>query len=268
MCRARWCPVSVAPGPRVRPAIAIMGPMPGSLPQRHLEWDGCFNVRDLGGLRTASGEATRWGAVVRADSLGHLTELGWSQLEGHGVRTVIDLRNGDEWGEDAAPRPACVETIRIPLDETADREFWDDWENGPQYATPLYYGPHLHRFPAKSAEVVAAIARARPGGVAFHCAGGRDRSGQVAILVLALVGVVAEEIAADYLLSHERLPALYSARGEEDQGPALRAFLHESGTSAEAEIQRLLEIDLEAVLATGGLTEADVAALRRRLLAS
>ena len=156
---------------------------------------------------------------------------------------------------------------RVEAVRGGGRRFVVIYENGPQYATPLYYGPHLHRFPAKSAEVVAAIARARPGGVAFHCAGGRDRSGQVAILVLALVGVAREQVVADYLLSHEHLPALYSARGEEDQGPALRAFLRESGTSAEAEIQRLLEIDLKAVLATGGLTEADLAALRRRLLA-
>lgn len=234
--------------------------------ERHLDWDGCFNVRDLGGLAAAGGRVTRRSAVVRADSLSQLTARGWAQLEAHGVRTVIDLRNEDECGEDVAPRPAGVETIRIPLDETADREFWDDWESGLQYATPLYYGAHLHRFPEKSAAVLVAIAAAPPGGVAFHCAGGRDRSGQIAILVLALAGVREEEIVADYLLSHERLPALYAARGEEDQTPMLEAFLRENGTSAAAEIGRLLAEDLEAVLGTGGLTGADLAALRMRLL--
>jgi len=34
---------------------------------RHLDWDGCFNVRDLGGLRTVGGGETRRGALVRAD---------------------------------------------------------------------------------------------------------------------------------------------------------------------------------------------------------
>jgi protein-tyrosine phosphatase len=235
-------------------------------PTRHLDWDGCFNVRDLGGLATVDGRRTRWGAIVRGDSLSCLSARGWEQLEAHGVRTVIDLRNEDEWGEDAAVRPSAIETVRIPLDETSDREFWDDWESGPQFATPLYYGPHLHRFPARSAEVVAALAQAPPGGLAFHCAGGRDRAGQVAILVLALVGVAAEEIVADYLLSHERLPALYESRGEEDQAPLLEAFLRERGTSAATEIGRLLESDLEAILSEGGLRLEDVAALRTRLL--
>jgi protein-tyrosine phosphatase len=31
-----------------------------------LDWEGCYNVRDLGGLRTADGRETRWGAVVRS----------------------------------------------------------------------------------------------------------------------------------------------------------------------------------------------------------
>jgi protein-tyrosine phosphatase len=235
---------------------------------RHFDCDGCFNVRDLGGLRTVDGRRTRWRAVVRGDSLGCLSARGWEQLEAHGVRTVIDLRNEDEWGEDAAPRPPSIKTIRIPLDEADDHEFWDDWANGPQFATPLYYGPHLHRFPAKSAEVIAAIAQARPGGVAFHCATGRDRSGQIAILILTLAGVAGEEIVADYLLSYERLPALYEARGEEDQSPVLQAFLRDRGTSAATEIHRLLEGDLEAVLFGAGLGQRDIAALRARLLAA
>jgi protein tyrosine/serine phosphatase len=236
-------------------------------PTRHLDWDGCFNVRDLGGLPTADGRRTRWGALVRGDSLEALSGRGWEQLQEHGVRTVIDLRNEDERGEDSAPRPPSVETIRIALDESDDREFWDDWEDGPQFATPLYYGPHLRRFPAKSAEVIAAIAQAPPGGIAFHCAGGRDRSGRIAILVLALVGVPEEEIIADYLLSHERLPALYESRGEEDQTPLVQAFLRERGTSAELEIQRLLEADLEEVLVQGGLRPEDADALRARFVA-
>ncbi len=234
---------------------------------RHLDWDGCFNVRDLGGLPTADGRTTRWGAVVRADTLEELTADGWAALVGHGVRTVIDLRNDDELGEDVAPRPADVTTIRIPLDVAEDREFWDVWQTGPQFGTPLYYRPHLERFPERSAAVVAAVARARPGGVAFHCAGGRDRSGQVAMLVLALARVPADVIAADYALSFERLPARYVARGEEDQGPLLQSYLRDQGTSAEALVVELLDgLDVEAHLVEAGLTAGDLAALRRRLL--
>lgn len=89
--------------------------------ERHLEWEGCFNVRDLGGLPTVGGSKTRWGAAVRADALDDLTAAGWEALLTHGVRTVIDLRNADERGRDAAPRPAGVATIHLPLDGIEDR---------------------------------------------------------------------------------------------------------------------------------------------------
>jgi protein tyrosine/serine phosphatase len=198
-------------------------------------------VRDLGGLRTANGRVTRTGAVVRADCLARLTAGGWEALLAHGVRTVIDLRNDDEIGADAAPRPPEIRTLRLPLDGIEDREFWDVWQAGPQFGTPLYYGPHLERFPERSARVLAAIAQAPAGGVAVHCVGGKDRTGQITMLLLALVGVPPEEIAADYALSPE-------------------------SSAVEALTDLLGSLDVAAVLRAGGLSEEDEVALRERLL--
>jgi protein-tyrosine phosphatase len=235
---------------------------------RHLSWAGTYNSRDLGGLPAAGGGVTRRGAIVRSDSLQNLEVQGWEEVEAHGIRTVIDLRNEGEIGPDVAPRPGSIETVNIPLDVTEDREFWEVWENGPQFATPLYYRPHLERFPERSAEVVRAIATAAPGGVAFHCQGGRDRAGQISMLVLALAGVEPDAIAADYTLSDERLRPLYLSRGEADEAPKIAAFLREHGTTAtELIVDLLAEFDVEATLREAGLSEDDLAALRRRLVA-
>jgi protein tyrosine/serine phosphatase len=236
-------------------------------PERHLNWEGCFNVRDLGGLRTVDGGETQWGRLVRADRLDRLTVAGWVALSAHGVRTVVDLRNDDELGVDVVPRPSSVATVHLPLDVSEDSEFWDVWGSGPQFGTPLYYLPHLERFPDRSAAVISAIARAEAGAVAFHCGGGRDRAGQIAMLSLALVGVAPEDIAADYALSAERLRPDYAALGKEDQGPLLEQFLAKQGTTAaEVVIRTLRDLDVEALLLGAGLTSKDVAALRRRLL--
>jgi len=235
--------------------------------RRQLDWDGCFNVRDLGGLRTADGRVVRRGALVRADALERLTAAGWRALEAHGVRTVVDLRNADEIGADAAPRPAGLTTVRLALDRIEDREFWDRWSDGPVFGTPLYYRPHLDRFAHASAAVVAAIAHAVPGGVAYHCAGGRDRTGMITILLLALAGVDPDDIAADYALSRERRAELSAARGREDDGPAIEAFLRREGTTAEDTVRALLrDLDVAACLRGGGLTDADADALRARML--
>jgi protein-tyrosine phosphatase len=183
------------------------------------------------------------------------------------VRTVVDLRNDDERRADAAPRPPALTTLRLPLDGAEDRAFWAAWDSGPQFGTPLYYGPHLDRFPERSAAVLSAVARAGPGGVAVHCASGRDRAGQIAMLLLALVGVEPEAIAADHALSADRLRARAAARGEPDEGPVLAAFLAERGTTAAAIVLELLAgLDVAARLGAAGLTAADRAALRRRLV--
>ena len=164
---------------------------------RDLKWDGCFNVRDLGGLRTSDGRTTRRGAIVRADSLDRLTPVGWSALKAHGIRTIVDFRNDDELGTSADKRQADVNFMHVPLDDLADASFWGYWSSGPQFGTPLYYRPFLDRKPERCAAAMAAVARADPGGVVIHCGGGRDRTGLVTLLLLGLVGAEPDEIASD-----------------------------------------------------------------------
>ena len=235
---------------------------------RDLNWDGCYNVRDLGGIALADGGTTRWGAAVRADSLHKLTAAGWGALVEHGIRTVIDLRNDFERVPDVAARPREVVTVHLPLDGFEDREFWDPIVAGPQFGTPLYYRGHLERMPERSAAVLHAIARARPGGVAVHCVGGRDRTGQITILLLALLGADADQIVADYELSDEHLAPMWKAHGAPNEARVNAEFLAGHNTTAAELIASLLEtLDVEAVMRAGGLDRADTAALRSRLVA-
>jgi protein-tyrosine phosphatase len=232
---------------------------------RHLDWDGCFNVRDLGGLPAARGRRTRWRAVVRSDAVDRLTASGWSALRAHGVRTIIDLRNDDELRADVASRPADVATLHLALDGIEDSEFWDHWK---QQAPPLYYGPFLGRFAGRVVDVMAAVARARAGGVLIHCVGGRDRTGLVAMLLLALAGVRPEDIADDHALSAERLVAMYAQSGEAEQGAIIDELLEREGTTArELILATLASLDVEGYLRAAGLGEDDLAAVRARLLA-
>jgi protein-tyrosine phosphatase len=232
-------------------------------PDRHLDWEGCFNARDLGGLPSADGREIRRGAIVRADSPDHLTAAGWGALEAYGIRTIIDLRNDDEQHPDRAPRPEAVTTVHLPLDGVEDREFWDHW--GPR-PPPLFYGPFLERFPERAAGVIAAIANAAPGGVLVHCVGGRDRTGLITLLLLALAGVEAEVIAADHAVSGERVAAVYVQRSIEADVD-LASLLAREGTSArEVIISTVTSLDLESLLRGGGLTEDELAAVRARLL--
>lgn len=184
-----------------------------------LEWEGCFNARQLGLSHF----------LARSDSLDQLTPAGWAALKSSGVTTIVDLRNDDEVSA-VPPPPPGVTRLHLPLDGKEDREFWDVWENGWEFGTPLYYAPHLRRFPHLTARVLAALT---PGTV-FHCGIGRDRTGMIAMVAQWLLGADRERIIDDYLLSAQRLPPLFARRGEEDHGPRVESFLRQRGATLAA----------------------------------
>ncbi|MEU8513312.1 tyrosine-protein phosphatase [Kitasatospora sp. NPDC048722] len=231
---------------------------------RTLVWDGCLNVRDLGGLPTASGRPTARGAIVRADNLDRLTAEGWDALLDHGVRTVVDLRDAEEH-RPLLPRPEGVELVRVPLDELAGPAWWETY--GRLDGTPLALRPYLDHCPHAAAELVTTVAGARPGGVVVHCGAGRDRTGLAALLLLALAGVRPAAIAEDYLLSGPNVRPLYGMLGLPDQYRRIDAVLAEAGTTAEAALADTLDgFDPAGYLLAAGVTPADVAAVRARLV--
>lgn len=233
---------------------------------RNLNWDGWFNVRDLGGFQTVDGRRTRWGAVVRSGE--PLSSARWAALEAHGIQSILDLRNRQEC--DQRRRGTHIQTVSVPLEQDldgTDLEF-NQWGARGLRSTPLYYKGFLTRWPDRCAAAIAAIARARPGGVLIHCRRGRDRTGLVVMLLLALVGVAPEDIAADYELSNAALVRRCVAEfGHRDDLHAINELLARENTSARSAILSTLEwLDADAYLRSAGLTGEDLAALRARLI--
>jgi protein-tyrosine phosphatase len=236
--------------------------------ERHLDWDGCCNVRDLGGLRVAGGRMTRRGAVVRSDSPAGLTPAGWAGLWGHGIRTIVDLRNDEE--RDPAPGPPArggIDVVHVPLDDLGDTGFWRRIRSEGLDGTPLYYRPFLERKAERCVAAVAAVADARAGGVLVHCAVGRDRAGLVAMLLLALVGVAPADIADDYELSEPRLAPLRERAGARRVGPGPAESLARRNTTAREVVLATLEaVDVEARLRSAGLSARRLRGVRDRLV--
>ena len=115
--------------------------------------------------------------------------------------------------------------------------------------------------------MLAAIARARPGGVIFHCTAGRDRTGLIAMLLLALAGVRPAAIADDYALSASQVGPLFAALDVDDSTAGIEAELRRRGTTARAALLGALDgLDPAARLRAAGLPDTDITALRARLL--
>ena len=228
-----------------------------------------YNVRDLGGLPTADGGTTRFGAVVRSEGLDRLEPAGWLALRAHGVRTCIDLRSGFEVKE--RPYQAGVPGVAVvsaPWEEglLGDPEF-RDWAESGVLGTALYFAPFLARWPARTADTVRAVANAGPGGVLYHCQRGRDRTGLLTMLLLSLVGVAHERIVADHLRTDDRLVSKGIGLGHVSLDGEAELFAAR-GTTAEATLRELLAgLDVADYLLDAGLTPFELDAIRTKLVA-
>jgi protein tyrosine/serine phosphatase len=247
--------------------------------RRDLTWDGCLNVRDLGGHPTEDGGETRYGRVVRADSIRQLTDEGWKAVADYGICTVVDLRGDHELADDP-PRGLPLDVVHAPFMEVNETE-WDEIvaELGamrPEAADAAAevreaYLIFLEHFRENAAAGVRAVATAPQGGVVVHCLGGKDRTGLLCAFLLELAGVGAEEIAADYAVSNERLKPrhdewLAEAKTDEER-EQLRRML---SSPAEAMIGVLDELGcryggVAGFLLAGGLDEDDLALAAARL---
>jgi len=235
---------------------------------RELGWDGFYNTRDLGGLPTRSGGVTRHGVFVRSAGLSFVTDAGWRAARDFGIRAIVDLRNDDEIRRDDGTAPPDLARVEVPLDDVSDVQFWEQMYHEGIAGSPLYYRPFLARSPERCAAAVTALARADGGGVLFHCAVGRDRTGLVSLLLLALADVEPEAIAEDYALSTAALVRLFAAMGLDDQGPFIEATLRSRGTTIRSAILETLEgFDAERYLLDAGVSVADIGAVRQRLIA-
>lgn len=163
-----------------------------------LDWPGCENVRDLGGLPTVWGGAIRTGALVRADRPGPAAVR---PILDYGVSMVVDLRlAGTECEVDPSPLAGhpLYRNISVLRDEDTVLEAMGD-------SLPAIYRAILDRCGANLAAVLHALAWAPPGGVLVHCHSGKDRTGLVVALLLELAGVAEDDIAADYARTAARL---------------------------------------------------------------
>ncbi|MET3803768.1 hypothetical protein ABIB25_000754 [Nakamurella sp. UYEF19] len=229
-------------------------------PESELDWEGCLNVRDLGGLG-----GIRLGALVRMEAPTRLTAAGWAAAWEYGVRTVIDLRNSDEISPDDSPRPAGINTVEVPQDPigTPFHEYWTKIDN---LSSPLYFPAMLTTHPEPLIAAVRTIARAEPGCIVFHCAGGKDRTGLLALVLLALAGATPEEIIADYLLTYERMEVRYAAMGAGDQLGKVERLLEQHDTNVQESLTATIaSLTMPAFLLENGLAAADLALLLDRL---
>lgn len=252
-------------------------------PRRHVQLEGTYNVRDLGGYLTTDGRRVRWGRVYRGGSVHSATPADVRLLTGLGIRAICDLRSGPErvaadnhWAVGAG-----IETWGYAEDNAVgdSRQLLGGAFVSPEQTRALMARTYA-RIPFDQAQsYVATFSRIAAGKLPllFHCSAGKDRSGVASALLLAVLGVRSEEIVADYLLSSaacERMEDVFIAdprhqRARDDQSRAWAPLLETNPAYLEAmlaSVERRRGSITAYFDADLGIGATGVAALRRELL--
>src|SRR2546421_6662232 len=181
-------------------------------PARLLNFPSLLNARDLGGYPTLDGSQTRWRSLVRADHLAQLTPAGVRALADYGIETVVDLR----WPEEVAASPSPVardlRQVRYEQVSLLARTAAEWRARYRDSAKELWKCAVLEHTRTELKEVLQLIAASSPGPLLFHCVAGKDRTGVIAAVMLALADVVPDAIAYDYAVSGENLREAYLRR--------------------------------------------------------
>ena len=240
---------------------------------RWLPMEGCVNFRDLGGYRNSQGQTVRWRRLFRSDALQDMTPGDSSlAIDELNIGLVVDLRNTNEAQRDGRGPLAATGTAyrHYPLLDArgAIPPFTGGDIAGRLTAT---YQWLVRNSGEGVAEAISSISDALYDGrgAVFHCSAGKDRTGLLAALILEALGVDAENIAADYMLTIEVVEGIVQRIKRIEQGSSPTAQTLAPQPSAFRVFQETLRDEYggaAAYLRKHGVTDETLDALRRNLL--
>ena len=236
---------------------------------RHIEIEGGFNIRDLGGYPTKDGRFTRWHTLIRSGNLDRVTPAGQQRLLDYGVRTVIDLRDETEVGDypDVFAEIDAVDYVNLSLSQSG-------FAHNTAYAhLGELYGQYLGAFQENIGKIISAISEGETA-VLFHCAIGKDRTGLISALLLGLADVPAQVIADDYALTAQSVAPVIAEwrKNAQQNGDDLARFERDVAAEAHSMLHLLSLLDTEYGGAANYLrqchvTDQQLTQLKTRLIA-
>lgn len=164
--------------------------------RRFLKVDNVCNVRDLGGIPTADGtKRIKYGMIFRGGEMNgyhkdyegrfcRIDKNGIQAMEKLGIKAILDLRTDSEAVDiTVSPLGEGTDYIRFT---TANQFYYDKCWNSDVYIDAFQWA-------------IDELRKGKP--VFFHCIFGADRTGTLAFLMEALLGVGENQLAIDYELT-------------------------------------------------------------------
>jgi len=167
-----------------------------------------FNIRDLGGYACKSNDrlcgVTKWNSFLRGDDLSKLDGEDIEFLKNYGVKTVIDLRSENEVKSKPDPfaNVNMVDYHNISLMAGTVDDVTKVLAEDPCGFISAFYIRLIKNETGLIKNILEIIADAKDGGILFHCTVGKDRTGVVAAILLAIAGVEEADIVSNYEVTY------------------------------------------------------------------
>jgi len=175
---------------------------------RHIHFDSVPNFRDLGGYRTHDGRTVAWRRLFRSAALHKMNDRDIARLKQEiSPRAVIDLRSPKD--PERNPEVLLLKEIGatyypIPFRPDSSAYVKDEAQAHPNatHMGEIYlYRIREKPFGKRLVDALEIIAEPDTHPLVFHCSAGKDRTGVLAAMVLAAMGIVDEDVVEDYTLS-------------------------------------------------------------------
>lgn len=179
-----------------------------------------FNARDMGGMPTADGKKIKPNKLIRSGKISKLPEDTVAFLQEIGVKHVVDLRIFTETEDHPDTQIPNAEHHHLPLLCTATagitreksmritmakeaRRIKSEFGSVDNYMIAMYKQILFGEEPQKALKEFFQIFVQNDGCLLWHCSGGKDRTGMVAMLVAGILGVDEQTIINDYCISQK-----------------------------------------------------------------
>ena len=232
--------------------------------------DGVINARDLGGIPTRDGHVIRQGMFLRTGGTYELTSKGLELLCSMGLRLSVDLRSLDE----IAANPSQLQNvpgIRYEIVPLFDQFVAAGITNSFSFTLPELYRHMLTLCGTEFVRMFRLFAQEK-GLCQFNCTAGKDRTGVTTMLLLNLVNVADDIIIEDYVFSESQVSSVVSlqkAQLGDREVDVPDTLLHAYPETMRQTLDFLREKWGSAYeyLTAFGMTEDEISALRRKLIA-
>jgi protein-tyrosine phosphatase len=239
---------------------------------RVLNIEVAHNVRHLAGYKTKKGADTAARDIVRSASLHKLTDAGIGSLYDHGIRVIVDLRSPLELERDVTPPTDKhgIRNVHAPVFQNDASPAGLGQDKFPGYA--FVYQRFLEIGQPAYRTLFETVANT-DGGVLFHCAAGKDRTGVAAAILLDLAETDDDHIIADYRQTEELLKPLWpewlprmAERGVTEERAAELLGAPEDAIRTAVSTLRETYGGAEGYLRHLGLSEASISAVKARMV--